>query len=288
MNADDPKLTAYALDELDSAEREDIAKMLRDDPAAAAAMEAARAFAAQLRVRLKAESAGALHPGQRAEVIGRIGSVSRKKVITLSHRAAGLAALAAGVLIGAGVALIFPALHSMKGTPQKPGSASAEAGAPGPRDGSDVRVSLAIERAPASAEPLVFQDFPAPADATTAARYSGMAFAPRAWPSHFSGFGAAQISLGNFQPSLPRNLDGTLRAPVLAVSLNDFSQNDDAMPAASDAAPQIPARRAGREEPVKQKIGAAPPRGPVRAWSGGRMDSPPDPAGEVSPQGSRP
>ena len=265
MNADDPKLTAYALGELDPAEREDIAKMLRGDPAAAAEMEATRACAAGLRTRLKAECAAGLHPGQRAEVSGRIESVSRRNVIVISHRATGLAALAASAVAGAGLALMLPGLYSMKSARQNPASARAEATTPAPRDGSEVRVSLAIERAQTSGESLQLQDVAATGDSTAAARYSALAFGLRTLPSPLPGFGTARISLENFQQFLPRDSDGALHASVLPDSLNDF-----AMPLPPAAAPAKPARRSGREESVKQRIGSPPPPGRVRAWIGER------------------
>ena len=71
MNTDDPKLTAYALDELDPLESAEIEQLLRDDPAAAVELEATRTFAAQLRTRLQAERAEGLHPAQRDEVLDR-------------------------------------------------------------------------------------------------------------------------------------------------------------------------------------------------------------------------
>src|SRR5678815_4229322 len=69
MNPDDPKLTAYALDELDAAERAEIEQVLREHPEAAAEVEATRTFAADLRVRLQRERAEPLHTEQRAEVL---------------------------------------------------------------------------------------------------------------------------------------------------------------------------------------------------------------------------
>ncbi|HEX8296748.1 MAG TPA: von Willebrand factor type A domain-containing protein [Chthoniobacteraceae bacterium] len=69
MNPDDPKLTAYALDELDPTERAEIESLLRDDPALAAELEATAMLAAQLRRELKAEPTAPLTNDQRAEVL---------------------------------------------------------------------------------------------------------------------------------------------------------------------------------------------------------------------------
>ena len=115
MNIDDPKLTAYALDELDPAERAEIEHLLRDDPAAVAELEATRAFAAQLRARLHTERAEGLHPAQRAEVLASVAVVERPgNVIAFSRRAAAWSALAASVVIGVGIALLLVA-HEVPG-----------------------------------------------------------------------------------------------------------------------------------------------------------------------------
>jgi Ca-activated chloride channel family protein len=71
MNADDPKFTAYALDELDPAERAAIEAELRAQPALAAELEEMRRFTAQLRGELHAEEGAPLLPAQRAAVLGQ-------------------------------------------------------------------------------------------------------------------------------------------------------------------------------------------------------------------------
>jgi secreted protein with Ig-like and vWFA domain/anti-sigma factor RsiW len=68
MNHDDPKFTAYALDELSAAERAEIEALLQSDPAALAQVEETRAFAVQLRTQLQAEPAAALREEQREHV----------------------------------------------------------------------------------------------------------------------------------------------------------------------------------------------------------------------------
>src|SRR6266849_1848803 len=59
MNVDDPKLTAYALDELDESERSAIARATADSPEAqrfiAEAQDLARALRSQYRLELKRE-----------------------------------------------------------------------------------------------------------------------------------------------------------------------------------------------------------------------------------------
>jgi Ca-activated chloride channel family protein len=59
LSPEDPKLTAYALGELQGPERDAVEAAIRDDPEARAAVEAMRAFAAQLSGALAQESAEA-------------------------------------------------------------------------------------------------------------------------------------------------------------------------------------------------------------------------------------
>jgi Ca-activated chloride channel family protein len=72
MNADDPKFTAYALDELEPAERAAVEAELRAHPALAAELEELRSFTAQLRGELQAEEGAPLAPEQRAAVLGQV------------------------------------------------------------------------------------------------------------------------------------------------------------------------------------------------------------------------
>ncbi|HEY2342669.1 MAG TPA: hypothetical protein VGH90_06555, partial [Chthoniobacteraceae bacterium] len=80
MNLDDPKLTAYALGELDEPECAEIEARLREDPAAAAEVAALREFTARLRTELHDEKAPGLTEDQRAGVFaaarGGIGELS--------------------------------------------------------------------------------------------------------------------------------------------------------------------------------------------------------------------
>jgi Ca-activated chloride channel family protein len=145
MNPDDPKFTAYALDELDAPERAEIEQLLRENPAAAAEVEETRAFAAQLRARLKAEPAEPLRPAQRDEVLATLNPGAPRNVIAFSRRAAGWTALAASIVLGVGIALFLPALNTMK----KP--LAVQPLAENPRsaagDGSGVKVMLGKELA---------------------------------------------------------------------------------------------------------------------------------------------
>ncbi|HZJ16093.1 MAG TPA: von Willebrand factor type A domain-containing protein [Chthoniobacteraceae bacterium] len=145
MNPDDPKLTAYALDELDAAERAEIEQVLREHPEAAAEVEATRTFAADLRVRLQRERAEPLHTEQRAEVLACMAAEHPRKFVAFPRRVAAWLALAACVLVGVGWALLFPVLNAMK---QQPASdkiavlSPEDLKEPKLRDGSEVQVTL--------------------------------------------------------------------------------------------------------------------------------------------------
>ena len=146
MNTDDPKLTAYALDELDPVERAEIEQLLRDDPAIAAELEATRTFAAQLRTRLQAERAEGLHPAQREEVLASVAVVERpRNVIAFSRRAAAWSALAASVVIGVGIALLFPALNRAQKRGDLTHSRISNVPVATIKDGSGVKVRLEPE-----------------------------------------------------------------------------------------------------------------------------------------------
>src|ERR1700750_1155993 len=65
---DDPRLTAYALNELDESERHEIDAHLLEDPAARRLVEEIRAASELLSAELKKESAPALKSEQRAAI----------------------------------------------------------------------------------------------------------------------------------------------------------------------------------------------------------------------------
>ncbi len=69
MNIDDPKWTAYALDELPAEERRELEAALRDMPEVAAELVEMRALAARLRSELKVENSSGLTADQRASVL---------------------------------------------------------------------------------------------------------------------------------------------------------------------------------------------------------------------------
>ncbi len=175
MNLDDPKLTACALNELDPADRAEMEQLLCENPAAAAEVEATRAFAAQLGLRLKAERADALHPAQRAEVLASLPAKPRN-VIAFSRRAAAWSAIAASVLIGVGIALLFPALNAVKENAVSSKSRSRTLPVATITDGSQIGVGLTPEPLPKAAPPsepsAPIAGDPSPVKAPNAAVYA--------------------------------------------------------------------------------------------------------------------
>ena len=73
MNANDPILTAYALDELEPHERAQIEQLLHENPTAAAEAERTRGLARMLGTTLANEPAGTLTPAHRAEILKAAG-----------------------------------------------------------------------------------------------------------------------------------------------------------------------------------------------------------------------
>ncbi len=155
MNPDDPRLTAYALGELEPAERAEIEQLLREEPGVAAEIEAGRLFAETLRFRLKRERAEPLLAAQRAEVLACTVRDLPSRAVAVPRRIPGWLTLAAGVAVGIGVGLLFPVLNSLKVRPT-----ATVAKAPGLRDGSDVRVSLLGESTPIVEDLVVLNEWP--------------------------------------------------------------------------------------------------------------------------------
>ncbi|MHA3774572.1 YfbK domain-containing protein [Verrucomicrobiota bacterium sgz303538] len=90
MNFDDPKITAYALGELDSAEdRAAVESLLREHPELSAELEETRAVAQFLRRELKAEDGEVLTAAQRKEVLAaaHLGNSTEAETVAASPRA---------------------------------------------------------------------------------------------------------------------------------------------------------------------------------------------------------
>ena len=145
MNRDDPNLTAYALGELDPEDRAALEKLLQEDPAARGEVDATRQFCAQLRQRLHAEPTAPLHAAQRARVLATVSasvvSVKAPKVQRSAWPRRWLA-LAASLVIGAGVSMVLPVLYEVQ--PRRAPSPRAELPLRA-RAGSDVTVQLSTE-----------------------------------------------------------------------------------------------------------------------------------------------
>ena len=155
MNPDDPRLTAYALGELDAASRVEIEQLLRENPVIAEEIEASRKFAEMLRLRLKNEPAESLLAAQRAEVLACAARSMPPRTLAFPRQVSWWLALAAGVVLGIGIALLFPALNSLKVQPTSAGASLII-----PRDGTDVRVALAAEVAVSEDNLVVLNEWP--------------------------------------------------------------------------------------------------------------------------------
>ncbi len=129
MNTDDPKFTAHILGELDeltAAERAEIEALIRADATAAAERAETQALAALLRRELQGEAAEPLTPAQRATVLAATAPGGREKtakVIAFPTRLTWLSAIAACLIVGVSMALIFRAFE-----PGKSASGTAKVG----------------------------------------------------------------------------------------------------------------------------------------------------------------
>ncbi len=174
MNPDDPKLTAYALDEIDPADRAELERLLRDDPTALAEVEETRAFAATLRHQLATEPAYPLSESQRTEVLdaarrteawraSRCDAVSTgpapnaasqrdalhanpRKLVRFHCSPAVLSALAASIAVLASLAFLFPAIHRHYTAMRQPAISVGE------KDGSFKLAMAPQQQLPASLE----------------------------------------------------------------------------------------------------------------------------------------
>src|SRR5947209_20629881 len=72
MHNDDPRLTAYALGELEPPERAEVEALLQNDPAAAQEVAEMRELAAVVRRHLSTEEAPPLAPQQRDDILSEL------------------------------------------------------------------------------------------------------------------------------------------------------------------------------------------------------------------------
>src|SRR5215510_8430493 len=116
---DDPRLTAFALGELDGAERADVEALVAKDEAARRAVEEIRATAAVVAEELKLEPATALTELQRARIAATATSVRRRFHIPRVYRIGPVTSIAAASLVvgavgGAMSALEWRASHEVE------------------------------------------------------------------------------------------------------------------------------------------------------------------------------
>lgn len=155
MNTDDPTFTAHLLgesDELTAAERAEIEALIRADATAAAEAAETQALAALLRRELQGETAEPLTPAQRATVLAATAPgtrVERAKVIAFPNRLTWLSAIAACLIVGVSIALIFRAFDAVKPAHS---TASVHQPRPGPT------ITLPREPEPAASPALVVPD----------------------------------------------------------------------------------------------------------------------------------
>ncbi len=157
MNPDDPKFTAHALGEFDDltpAERAEIEALLASDPQAAAEAQETQVLATRLRAELPGEEAAALSDAQRAVVLGSA-KTAAAKVVRFPWRRTVLSAAAACVIVGAAIALLFPAFLAEKAAVRR--SLAADAAMPSSPDvWSDAPMSIALQP-PAQVPPNLSQ-----------------------------------------------------------------------------------------------------------------------------------
>lgn len=120
---DDPKLTAYALGELDAQERAEIERRLADDPVARRQVEETMAFAVRLGGALRAEEAPELR-AEHLRAIRAAASKERKVIAFPAWLTRAALPLAAAATVALAAWLGFPAF---RGAPQPSGGQMAQA-----------------------------------------------------------------------------------------------------------------------------------------------------------------
>ena len=152
MNTDDPKFTAHILGELDDitpVERAEIEALIRADATAAAEAAETQELAALLRRELQGEEAQPLTPAQRASILAATAPgprLEKAKLVPFPHRLTMLSAIAACLIVGISIALIFQAFDAEKSTQ---GATVMNEPQPGPT------ITLTPEPVPPAKLPLV-------------------------------------------------------------------------------------------------------------------------------------
>ncbi len=225
MNTDDPKFTAHSLGELDeltAAERAEIEALIRADATAAAEAAETQALAALLRRELQGEEAQPLTAAQRATVLAATapGAAGEKaKVIAFPNRLTWLSAIAACLIVGVSIALIFRAFDAGKPAHS---TASVHQPRPGPT------ITLPHEPEPAASPEPVVPDVSAPpngdgksSDARTAENQALIARQLHTSPPPMS---APQLATPSQSPLLARMAKAPASAPVTSKPITDETQ----------------------------------------------------------------
>ncbi len=154
MKTDDPKLTAYALGELPPVESAEIEALLHDDTPLAAEIEATRNFAARLRRELHAEEGSPLSAEQRGAVLAAAAVVNVEAptiVAAFPRRAVVLSAIAACLIVGLSITILFPAMRAEKEALRR---SLAHGGVP-ISEFASVNVEMPASRAPTQIDLLI-------------------------------------------------------------------------------------------------------------------------------------
>ena len=150
MKTDDPKLTAYALDELDPAERAEVEQLLRENPNAAAEIAEVCSVAKMLESTLRNEEAFPLSTEHREAVMRVIPQTKIVKGPSWWGTWQGASVAAACVVFGFGAWAIF---HTM--TESRPDYAAVSGKSPSADSAEGVTVSVPASEPETKHEPLL-------------------------------------------------------------------------------------------------------------------------------------
>ncbi len=190
MKTDDPKLTAYALDELDPADRAEIEQLLRENPNAAAEIAEVRSVARMLESTLHNEEALPLSAQHREAVMREVPSAKIVKGPSWWRSWQGASVAAACVIFGFGGWAILHTLTEPRLDYVATAGKQAERAAAESADG--VTVSVSAPEPETKHETLfAVNEVPAPAPeltpSVTAAPFALTSAAPSAAPSAMPG-----------------------------------------------------------------------------------------------------
>ena len=263
MNTDDPKFTAHILGELDeltAAERAEIEALIRADATAAAERAETQALAALLRRELQGEAAEPLTPAQRATVLAATAPGGREKtakVIAFPTRLTWLSAIAACLIVGVSMALIFRAFE-----PGKSASGTAKVG----ETSGGPTITLPREPEPGASLALVVPDvaLAATADGSAPEGLTAESQALIAQQMHASPppMSAPKVATPAQSPRLAK----MAKAPAPAPSTSQPIADETHVPAVQGAPTKLAGNAAEPQMPASTKTdsaasGAAAPNG---------------------------